>query len=178
MFIAGIFTGLGMNFSLISALMVRQVFQEDSRHLGFIGVLLAIGGLLGASYVARLSVSGHKPKFSTMMGSGVIIGFFWIAAASAPNFWSYAAIVIFVNFFHLVIMATANGIVAANAPIDLQGRVYGIYLFIFHLCLAIGAPLIGLLAKIIGVRMTVGIGGGLVLLLSLLLINAGKRLPI
>ena len=75
-------------------------------------------------------------------------------------------------------MATANGIVAANAPIDLQGRVYGIYLFIFHLCLAIGAPLIGLLAKIIGVRMTVGIGGGLVLLLSLLLINAGKRLRI
>lgn len=178
MFIAGIFTGLGMNFSLISALMVRQVFQEDSRHLGFIGVLLAIGGLLGASYVARLSVSGHKPKFSTMMGSGVIIGFFWIAAASSPNFWSYAAIVIFVNFFHLVIMATANGIVAANAPIDLQGRVYGIYLFIFHLCLAIGAPLIGLLAKMIGVRMTVGIGGGLVLLLSLLLINAGKRLRI
>jgi len=178
MFIAGIFTGLGMNFSLISALMVRQVFQEDSRHLGFIGVLLAIGGLFGAGYVARLSVSGHKPRFSTMMLSGLSIGLFWIAASIAPNFWSYAAIVIFVNFFHLVIMATANGIVAANAPIDLQGRVYGIYLFIFHLCLAIGAPLIGYLAKDIGIRTTVGIGGSVVLLLSLLLLSNGKKVKL
>lgn len=176
MFIAGIFTGLGMNFSLISALMVRQVYQEDSRHLGFVGVLLAIGGLLGAGYVARLSVSGHKPRFSTMMLSGLSLGVFWILASAMPNFWSYAVIVIFVNFFHLVIMATANGIVAANAPIDLQGRVYGIYLFIFHLCLAIGAPLIGFLAKEIGVRTTVGIGGSVVLLLSLLALSKGKKL--
>jgi predicted MFS family arabinose efflux permease len=178
MFIAGIFTGLGMNFSLISALMVRQVYQEDSRHLGFIGVLLAIGGLLGAGYVARLSVSGHKPKFSTMMLSGVSLALFWVAASVAPNFWIYAVLVIFVNFFHLVIMATANGIVAANAPLDLQGRVYGIYLFIFHLCLAIGAPIIGFLATGIGIRTTVGIGGSVVLLLSLLALSNGKNLKL
>ena len=67
MIIPGIFIGLGMNFSLISALMVRQVFEEDSRHLGFIGVVLAIGGLIGAGYAARISVSGHKPQFSTMV---------------------------------------------------------------------------------------------------------------
>jgi predicted MFS family arabinose efflux permease len=178
MFIAGIFTGLGMNFSLISALMVRQVYQEDSRHLGFIGVLLAIGGLLGAGYVARLSVSGHKPMFSTMMLSGVSLALFWVAASVAPNFWIYAVLVIFVNFFHLVIMATANGIVAANAPLDLQGRVYGIYLFIFHLCLAIGAPIIGFLATGIGIRTTVGIGGSVVLLLSLLALSNGKNLKL
>jgi predicted MFS family arabinose efflux permease len=110
------------------------------------------------------------------MLSGLSLGVFWILASAMPNFWSYAAIVIFVNFFHLVIMATANGIVAANAPIDLQGRVYGIYLFIFHLCLAIGAPLIGFLAKEIGVRTTVGIGGSVVLLLSLLALSKGKKL--
>ncbi|NBR94287.1 MAG: hypothetical protein EBT44_05610 [Actinobacteria bacterium] len=115
MFIAGIFTGLGMNFSLISALMVRQVYQEDSRHLGFVGVLLAIGGLLGAGYVARLSVSGHKPRFSTMMLSGLSLGVFWILAS---------------------------------------------------------------LAKEIGIRTTVGIGGSVVLLLSLLLLSNGKKVKL
>jgi predicted MFS family arabinose efflux permease len=110
------------------------------------------------------------------MLSGLSLGVFWILASVMPNFWSYAVVVFFVNFFHLVIMATANGIVAANAPIDLQGRVYGIYLFIFHLCLVIGAPLVGYLAKNIGIRMTVGIGGSVVLLLSLLLLSKGKKL--
>lgn len=172
----GIFIGLGMNFSLISALMVRQVFREDARHLGFIGVLLALGGLLGAGYVARLSVSGHKPRFSTMNLSGLSLGIFWILASMMPNYWSYAAIVVFVNFFHLVIMATANGIVAANTPVDLQGRVYGIYLFIFHVGFAIGAPLLGILTRFIGIRTTVALGGGLVLLLSLLFLSRGKKL--
>ena len=178
MIIPGIFIGLGMNFSLISALMVRQVFEEDSRHLGFIGVMLAIGGLIGAGYAARISVSGHRPQFSTMVSSGVALGLVWICASVTPNFATYAAVVIFVNLFHLMVMATANGIVADRAPLDLQGRVYGIYLFIFHLGFGIGAPIIGFLAKELGVRMTVGIGGGLVLLLSLLLINPGKRLRI
>ena len=43
MMIAATFIGLGMSFSLISSLMVRQVFEEDSLHLGFVGIALAIG---------------------------------------------------------------------------------------------------------------------------------------
>lgn len=176
MIVTGIYIGLGMNFSLISSLMVRQVFSEDSRHLGYVGVLLAIGGLIGAGYAARLSVSGHKPSFATMMRSGVVLGVFWIAAAASPSFWTYAALALFVNLFHLMVMATANGIIAANSPIDLQGRVYGIYLFLFHLGFGIGAPLVGLLAKVIGIRFTVGLGGAIVLLLSLILVKSAKSI--
>lgn len=176
MIVTGVFIGLGMNFSLISSLMVRQVFSEDSRHLGYVGVLLAIGGLIGAGYAARLSVSGHKPSFATMMRSGVVLGVFWIAAAASPSFWTYAALALFVNLFHLMVMATANGIIAANSPIDLQGRVYGIYLFLFHLGFGIGAPLVGLLAKEIGIRFTVGLGGAIVLLLSLILVKSAKSI--
>lgn len=175
MIVTGIFIGLGMNFSLISSLMVRQVFEQDSRHLGFVGALLAVGGLIGAGYAAKLSVSGHRPRFVTMMQAGIALGAFWIATAITPTFWSYAVLALFVNLFHLIVMATANGIIAANSPIDLQGRVYGIYLFIFHLGFGIGAPLVGLLAKAIGIRLTVGLGGAIVLLLSLYLFKSAKR---
>lgn len=176
MVLTGIFVGLGVNFSFISSLMVRQVFQEDSRHLGFVGVLLAVGGIIGAGYAARLSVSGHRPSFATMMRSGIALGFFWLIAAFSPNFWFFAGLTLIVNLFHLMVMATANGIIAAYSPIDIQGRVYGIYLFVFHVWFAIGAPLIGLFAEATSIRLMVGVGGATVLLLSLIFVNLSKRL--
>lgn len=176
MVLTGIFVGMGMNFSLISSLVVRQVFDEDSRHLGYVGALLAIGGIIGAGYAARLSVSGHRPSFTTMMRSGVALGFFWLIAAFAPNFWIFAGLALLVNLFHLMVMATANGIIAAYSPIDIQGRVYGIYLFVFHVWFAIGAPLIGILAEATSIRLMVGVGGAVVLLLSLIFVNLSKRL--
>ena len=178
MVLSGIFVGLGMNYSFISSLIVRQVFEEDSRHLGFVGVLLAIGGILGAAYAARLSVSGHRPSFKTMTQSGIALGVFWLAAAFAPNFWAFAVLALVVNFFHLMVMATANGIIAAYSPIDLQGRVYGIYLFVFHVWFAVGAPLLGLLAEATSIRLMVGLGGASVLLLSAVFLNLSKRLRI
>lgn len=176
MILTGIFIGLGMNFSFISSLMVRKVFEEDSRHLGFVGVLLALGGVIGAGYAAKLSVSGHTPSFTTMMRSGVVLGLFWIAAAFAPNFWLFALLGLFVNLFHLIVMATANGIIAAYSPLDIQGRVYGIYLFIFHLGFGIGGPLIGLLAESTSIRFMVGAGGAIVLMLSLAFVNVSRKL--
>ena len=176
MVLTGIFVGLGMNFSFNSSLVVRQVFEEDSRHLGFVGVLLAIGGIIGAGYAARLSVSGHRPSFATLTRSGIALGFFWCAAAFAPNFWVFAFLALLVNLFHLMVMATANGIIAAYSPIDIQGRVYGIYLFVFHLGFGIGGPLIGLLAEATTIRFMVGVGGATVLVLSLLFLKLAERL--
>ena len=176
MVLTGIFIGLGMNFSFISSLMVRKVFEEDSRHLGFVGVLLAIGGVIGAGYAARLSVSGHRPSFTTLTRSGIALGFFWLTTAFAPNFWIFAALALLVNLFHLMVMATANGMIAAYSPIDIQGRMYGIYLFIFHIGFGIGGPLIGLLAEGTSIRFMVGLGGAVVLLLSLSFVGLPKKL--
>lgn len=175
MMVAATFIGLGMSFSLISSLMVRQVFEEDSRHLGFIGIALAIGGLIGAGVITKLSVSHHRPRFQTMLSGGLLLGFSWILAAIAPTFWSYALIVIFVNLAHLLVMSTANGVILWNSPIDLQGRIYGIYLFVFHLGYGIGAPLLGVLAQEAGIRFMVGTGGVLVLLLSATLLRSSQR---
>jgi len=178
MALTGVFIGLGMNFSFISSLMVRKVFEEDSRHLGFVGVLLAIGGIIGAGYAARMSVSGHRPSFTTLTRSGIALGFFWLATAFSPNFWTFAGIALLVNLFHLMVMATANGMIAAHSPVDLQGRVYGIYLFIFHIGFGIGGPLIGLLAEVTSIRFMVGLGGALVLLLSLAFVTLPKKITL
>ena len=175
MVLTGIFVGLGMNSSFISSLMVRKIFQEDSRHLGFVGALLAIGGIIGAAYAARLSVSAHRPSFKTMTRSGVALGIFWIVEAFAPSFWVFAFLALFVNLFHLMVMATANGIIAARSPIDIQGRVYGIYLFVFHIGMAIGGPLMGLLAEVTSIRFMVGLGGAIVLLLSLAFVTLPNK---
>ena len=175
MVLTGIFVGLGMNFSFNSSLMVRKVFEEDSRHLGFVGIFLAIGGMIGAGYAARLSVSGHRPTFATLTRSGIALGLFWLATSFAPTFWVFAALALLVNLFHLMVMATANGMIAAYSPVDIQGRVYGIYLFIFHIGFGIGGPLIGLLAQATSIRFMVGLGGAVVLLLSLIFVTLSKK---
>ena len=114
----------------------------------------------------------------TMTRSGIALGIFWIVEAFAPSFWVFAFLALFVNLFHLMVMATANGIIAARSPIDIQGRVYGIYLFVFHIGMGIGGPLIGLLAQATSIRFMVGVGGAVVLLLSLTFVQLSKRLDL
>ena len=87
----------------------------------------------------------------------------------------FAALALLVNLFHLMVMATANGMIAAYSPVDIQGRVYGIYLFIFHIGFGIGGPLIGLLAQTTSIRFMVGLGGAIVLLLSLIFVSLSKK---
>ena len=77
-----------------------------------------------------------------------------------------------------MVMATANGMIAAHSPVDLQGRVYGIYLLIFHIGFGIGGPLIGLLAEATSIRIMVGLGGALVLLLSLAFVTLPKKVTL
>jgi len=166
MLLASVFTGLGMQFGLTSSLMVKRVFLERASYLGYVGMAIAAGSILGAAIAARWSVPEHVPQVSTMLKSGVIVGAFWVISAEMPNFWLYAFIAGVASIFNLMFMVTSNSLVASRAPEDFQGRIYGIYLFIFYIGATVGGPIIGQLAQQLSVRMAILIGGLVTLAIS------------
>jgi MFS family permease len=166
MTLAAICYGLGMHFGLTSSLMVKKVFMENASYLGYIGIALAGGSIIGASIAARWSVPGHMPQLSTMLKSGVMVALLWMLSSVMPTFWLYALVAGLASVFHLTFMVTSNSLVASTAPEDFRGRIYGIYLFIFYIGATIGGPTIGRIAENFGVRQAIFFGGALTLALS------------
>jgi MFS family permease len=60
-------------------------------------------------------------------------------------------------------MITANSIVQVNSDPAIRGRVMGIYLLIFMGGTPLGSPLIGVMAEVVGIRLTIA-GCGLITL--------------
>lgn len=169
MALAAIFIGLGMQFALTSSLMVKNIFKLNASYLGYIGVAVSFGSIVGAVIAARWSVPGHTPKLSTMLKSGVLVSIFWMFSAFMPSFWGYALFAGVASIFHLTFMVTSNSLVTSSSPEDFRGRIYGIYLFIFYIGAATGGPLVGWFAQATSVRIAIFCGGALTFVISALI---------
>ena len=167
--------GSGMHFGLTSSLMVRKVFELDASYLGYIGMTISIGCILGAAIAARWSVPGHVPQFSTMLKSGIVVAIFWIISGTMTSFWMYALLAGLASVFHLTFMVTSNSLVVSGAPADFRGRIYGLYLLIFYVGATVGNPLIGKVAQIFGVRTSIVAGGVFTLIICTTLFFVEKR---
>lgn len=159
MLLTSIIWGSGMAFGLTSSLMVRNVFELEAEYLGYIGMTVSIGCIIGAGIASRWAVPGHLPHFSTMLKSGIGVGIFWILSGTMSSFWWYAITAGIASVFHLTFMVTSNSLVIASAPIDYRGRIYGIYLFIFWIGATIGNPIIGKIAESYSARTAIIAGG-------------------
>lgn len=169
--------GSGMHFGLTSSLMVRKVFMLDAEYLGYIGMTVSLGCVVGAAIAARWAVPGHIPQFSTMLKSGIVVAIFWIISGTVTSFWLYALFAGIASVFHLTFMVTSNSLVVSGAPEDFRGRIYGIYLFIFYLGATIGNPLIGKIAQLFNVRTAIVTGGCSTLVICTFLYLRERRKP-
>ena len=167
--------GSGMHFGLTSSLMVRKVFELDANYLGYIGMTISIGCILGAAIAARWSVPGHEPQFSTMLKSGIVVAIFWIVSGTMTSFWMYAFFAGIASIFHLTFMVTSNSLVVSSAPEYFRGRIYGVYLFIFYIGATLGNPIVGKVAQVFSVRTAIVSGGVLTLIICTTMFFIEKR---
>jgi len=175
MILTSILWGAGMHFGLTSALMVRKVFMLDADYLGYIGMTVSLGCIIGAAIAARWAVPGHVPQFSTMLKSGIVVAIFWIISGTMTSFWLYALFAGIASVFHLTFMVTSNSLVVAGAPDHFRGRLYGIYLFIFYLGATIGNPIIGKVAEVFSVRTSIISGGVFTLIVCTFFYSRERR---
>lgn len=143
----------GMNFPVIASTMAVE-FGRDADGFGLLSSILAIGSLVGALLAARRD----RARISVVIGGS---GFF--AAASLvsllmPNYWLYAASLMFTGFAVVTVLTTANGVVQTTTDPALRGRVMAIYMAILMGGTPIGAPIIGWVADVAGPRWAIGVG--------------------
>jgi MFS family permease len=146
----------GLNFQIFNALMAVQIFHKDAGQYGALGSILAIGSLSAAIISARLD-KRRNPGF--IMKFAMAFGFVEALLSLMPHYGFYAAFLPICGLFALTTMISANTFVQTTVPAHLRGRVMGLYLLIFMGGTPFGAPLVGWLADLIGVRESVAACG-------------------
>jgi len=151
----------GLNFQIFNALMATKEFGKGPASYGLLGTFIAIGSFSGAIASARLE-RFRKTRF-VILGSGTF-SITIMVLSFMPTYTAYAIFLPFCGITALTTMITANSIVQVNSDQAIRGRVMGIYLLIFMGGTPVGSPLIGIMAEIIGIRLTIASCGAISLI--------------
>jgi len=156
----------GLNFQIFNALMATKEFSKGPASYGLLGTFIAIGSFSGAIASARLE-RFRKTRF-VILGSGAF-SITIMVLSFMPTYTAYAIFLPFCGISALTTMITANSIVQVNSDPAIRGRVMGIYLLIFMGGTPVGSPLIGIMAEIIGIRLTIASCGAISLIATALI---------
>jgi len=155
----------GMPYSVLMPAIARDVLGGNQRTLGFLMGAAGAGAVLGA-----LAIAGRR----STRRSGIIVavamtvfGASLIAFSLSRSFWLSAAILHLIGAAMIVQMATSNAFLQLLAPPALRGRVVSLYTLMFLGMAPFGSLLSGLLAKLWGTPVAVGLGGAVCLAASL-----------
>jgi MFS family permease len=143
----------GMNFPIFASTMALEFGQEADGY-GLLSSILAIGSLAGALLAARRDRARIR---LVIVGTGL----FAIAGAVSafmPNYWLYAATLMFTGFAIVTTLTTANGYVQTTTDPALRGRVLALYMAILMGGTPIGAPIVGWVAAEFGPRVAILLG--------------------
>ncbi|WP_243065037.1 MFS transporter [Humibacter sp. RRB41] len=145
----------GLNFPIFVASMASTVFHKGAGEYGILSSVMAVGSVVGALLAARR----EKPRGSLLAVAAVIFGIGCIAAAAAPGYWFFGAMLAIVGVASQTFNTTANGVVQLSTDPLLRGRVMAIYMAIFMGGTPIGAPIVGWVADAFGPRWALVVGG-------------------
>lgn len=138
-FIIGAF---GMNFPIIASTMALE-FGQGADGFGVLNSVLAIGSLTGALMAARRT----EARVRVVIWSAGLYAAASCVSAFMPNYWLYAATLMFIGFSVVTLLTTANGVVQTTTAPALRGRVLALYMAILMGGTPVGAPVIGWIAE-------------------------------
>ncbi|MDO5678460.1 MAG: MFS transporter [Propionibacteriaceae bacterium] len=141
----------GMNFQIFNATMATEVFGVGAQEFGLLGTIMAIGTLGGALMATRRT----NPTLRTILIALAGFALSTLALTFAPNYLTYAVLLVPSGFFALTVMTTANAAVQLSTAPEYRGRVMAVYMAIFMGGTPLGAPIIGWLGEILSPRASV-----------------------
>jgi len=150
-FVIGTF---GMNFAIFAATMASEEFHHGAGEFGLLSSMIAIGSTAGALLAARRERPRMRVLFVACAAFGVTTAF----AAVMPTYWTFAASLVLVGFTAITLMTTANSLVQTTTAPVMRGRVMALYMAVFMGGTPLGAPIIGLVANVLGPRWALGVG--------------------
>lgn len=144
----------GMNFPIFASTMALE-FGQGADGYGVLSSILAIGSLAGA----LLSARREKARMRVVMWAAGGFGIASLVSSFMPTYFAYALVLVFVGFFTVTMLTTANGYVQTTTDPALRGRVLALYMAVIMGATPIGAPIAGWIAEEFGPRVAIVVGG-------------------
>ena len=157
----------GLNFPITTALMAVNVFKLDAAGYGLLSSTIAIGALFGGLISANRNT---RVPITKLAGTAMIFGVWQIGAGFSPNIICYSSMLALSGLFALLTTIAINSLIQNHSPYAIRGKILGIYTVIFSGGMALGGPLIGFFADLLGPEDTLKLGGTSIVLISLFVI--------
>lgn len=155
--VMGALGAFGYNFMTMSPLVTKYVLSAGASTLALLTTAMGAGAVVGGLYVAY---RGRPTRRRLHVSS---IWFVFMLAGTAVSVWVGVTTVLMfgMGFAGILFMTTANTRLQLSVPGHMRGRVMGIYGLLFVGTTPIGSYLIGWLAEVVGVTVTILIMAGL-----------------
>jgi MFS family permease len=164
-FILGTF---GYNYQITIALIAKQVFHRGADSFGLLSTALAVGATIGA---IAATFRRRRPTRLFLILAAVLFSLTEILTGFMPSFGLTAIALVPAGLTMITMAQAANATVQLGVEPTMRGRVMGLYILCFMGGTPFGAPIVGWVAELYGPRWGM-LGGGLVCLVSTLLIGA------
>lgn len=141
----GIFTIIAtvcINFSVLLPLVASDTLRADAKVYGLITACFGAGALVGA----LISASIGRVSWPILLASAAGFGLGELLLAPQRTVISVVALITMTGICYTIYTSTTNAMVQLSAPPHLQGRVAGLYSYIFAGSSPFGALIAGSLA--------------------------------
>jgi len=146
---------LAYNYSVVLPLMTKGVFGRGGGSYGALTSAMGVGALAGALLLA----SRTRPSRRLLVGGAFAFGAVTVALALAPSYGAGLLLLVFIGATAVLFTSTTNALLQLNAADAMRGRVMALWSVVFLGSTPFGGLITGFLARGIGVRWTVAVGG-------------------
>ena len=153
--VVGLVGTFGLNFTVIIPPYAEGVLDSDAAGYGFLMAASGVGSLLAALWLAF----GNGTRIRRIGYGALILGIGEIALGASRSFPTSLLLMVAVGFGGILMATTANTTMQLAVPDGLRGRVMSVYTTVFAGSTPIGGPVMGGLASVFGVAVSLAVGG-------------------
>jgi MFS family permease len=144
-----------INFQVLLPILARQTLHGGAEVYGFITACFGAGALVGALFTAARTKASPMVLLVAAAGFGAM----QFAAAPQTNPFVVGAVLFVMGVFYTTYTATTNALVQLATPEFLQGRVAGLYSYLFLASGPFGSLFVGWLSERGGTSATFEVAG-------------------
>ncbi len=172
--IVAVVSFFGRPYIRLMPTLAREVLRVGPSGLGLLQAAPGVGTILAVFLLGSIGDAAQKGKL--LIGAAMATGAMVVLFALSPWFAASMALLVLVGASQAVTMAAANTLLQTSVQPDERGRIMGLYGMVTFGMVALGTLPLGALAGIVGVPLTLGLGGAVVIALVGGLALASPRL--
>lgn len=152
----------GMPMPTLLAGLANSVYETGATGYGLYNSLAAVGAFVGALVSARRS----SLRLRTIIFGAMLYGALFSLAGLSPIYGVFLALLVGVGFARLLLNIASETMLQFSSNLAIRGRVMAFWALVVVGGQAIGGPLVGGLAQLLGPATAMAICGGIIVLAS------------